>query len=78
MKGKAGATQAHHQLTEDQLMELTNLTIEMDALVRIFEHASCDQSPSPEAVRQVYSDVTSLLKPIRSRLEGLRKSVMEH
>jgi hypothetical protein len=78
MKGKGGATETHHLLTEDQLMELTNLTIEMDALVRIFEHASCDKSPSPEAVRQVYSDVTSLLKPIRSRLEGLRKSVMEH
>jgi hypothetical protein len=44
MKGKAGATETHHLLTEDQLMELTNLTIEMDALVRIFEHASCDNA----------------------------------
>ena len=78
MKSKAGETETHHPLSEDQLMELTNLTIEMDALVRIFEHASRDKSPSPEGVRQVYSDVTSLLRPICSRLERLRQSVMEH
>jgi len=78
MKAKAGETETHHQLTEDQLMEFTNLTIEMDALVRIFEHASCDKNPSPEGVRQVYSDVTSLLKPVCFRLERLRKSVMQH
>lgn len=78
MKGKAGETETHHLLTGDQLMELTNLTIEMDALVRIFEHASCDKNPSNEGIRQVYSDVTSLLKPLRARLERLRKSVMQH
>jgi hypothetical protein len=75
-RGKDATT--HHMLTEDQLMELTNITIEMDALVRIFEHASCDKGPSPEGVRQVYSDMTSLLRPVCSRLERLRQSVMQH
>ena len=32
MKAKAGETETHHQLTEDQLMELTNLTIEDDTV----------------------------------------------
>jgi len=56
-------------------MELTNIAIELHALCRIFDHAACDQSGTHEEARRVYRDVSSLLRPLCSRLDRLRETM---
>lgn len=62
-------------ITEDQQRELANLVIELDALHRIFEHASCEKSPSQEITSRVYRDVAALLLPLCVRLDRFQRSI---
>jgi hypothetical protein len=65
-------------LDQDQSMELTNLTIEMHALYRIFDHAAGDKNGKHEEARRAYQDIASLLRPICLRLDRLMESLSSH
>ena len=66
-------------ITEDQMSELTNLAIEINALSRIFDRAACcAEGPAHKEVRHAYRDISALLKPLCIRLEKWRHEVAQH
>ncbi|HRR26999.1 MAG TPA: hypothetical protein P5568_03880 [Acidobacteriota bacterium] len=60
------------QMNDDQRMELLNISLELTALCRLFDHASCDPENSGDEVRRVYRDVSALLRPLCGRLDRLQ------
>lgn len=66
------------RMSQDQLMELANLTIELHALYRIFDNAACDRSSPEDGSKRTYKDIASLLRPLCLRMDHLQESLTSH
>ncbi|GAB4234671.1 MAG: hypothetical protein Kow00109_07740 [Acidobacteriota bacterium] len=53
-----------------------NINLELHALCRLFDHASCDPKQGDDEVRRVYRDVAALLRPLCLRLDRLQEDLL--